>query len=909
MRPFVRLGLLVALGGVVTTAYGQEQAPAAAPAAQPAPTPEAAPAPAAAPAAVAKPEEKKEEKKEASKTDDKKVERIVVTGTHIRKIDTESVSNVKIIDKKEVEKSGQSSVADFVQTLSVSSEGSYSSSTVNDTRGTVSQVNLRGLGAENTLVLLDGRRLPDEGGEGVVDLSVIPMAAIERIDVLLDSASAIYGSDATGGVINIITRKNYTGTTFLARGTKNSLPGGEERLYNMVTGTSNDKYSTLTTLSYRHIAPVYYRDRDWTKVGLSMYSYPGNYVVLKDLGDAGTPDDSTDDPKAWRKSPNCPADNPTIELPDGTEGCAYNYGATSAFSPETTQISVLNNSEYRITNSLSLFSSITAARNINKWNMAPNAGEFTITKDDIAANPNIIANMGIPTEDTEDGILITYRGLPWGLRTWEEDNTSIGATIGVKGDLGDAWNWEVSASNVRGKKFSVNPEGFFRKSGLVAAISEGRYNPFANELDASNQDVVDELSYQPFVITTTEMRTYNGIMSGEAFDLPAGPLGIAVGVNRIEQDYKKQIDRQSERGDIFGVEQDKGDSGSREVDAVFAELAVPVYKGVDLQLAARHDKYSDFGSTTNPKVGVSVRPLESLLVRANWSTGFKAPTLRDLYRGQSVGLANVQDKPTCKANGFSYDDKENCPLINEVRNVYRGNRNLKEETSETYNLGVGFEPIAGNSLSFDYWHTEIKDIVAVVEAQDLLDALAENRSIGNSTVTRDANGNLKEFSLETLNLGTKKEAGYDVNLDLAAVVMDGHRVGFGSAYSAKSFSKVTKVPGSPEVDELGERGKPKWRLTNRVNYGIGSHAMNLSHNYIPQHKTETKVGRIASYTTYNANYTYTHAWNGTFSLGALNLLNTTFPMDMTQRPGDDRRVKELYGPNGRTVYAQLTQSF
>lgn len=892
MRPFVRLGLLVALGGVVTTAYGQEQAPAAAPTAQPAPTPEAAQAPAAAPAAAAKPEEKKEEKKEAPKTDDKKVERIVVTGTHIRKIDTESVSNVKIIDKKEVEKSGQSSVADFVQTLAVSAEGSYSSSTVNDTRGTVSQVNLRGLGAQNTLVLLDGRRLPDEGGEGVVDLSVIPMAAIERIDVLLDSASAIYGSDATGGVINIITRKNYTGTTFLARGTQHSMPGGEERLYNMVTGTSNEKYSTITTLSYRHVEPIFYRDRDWTKEGLSMYSFPANYQTIKD--------------GAWHKSPNCPADNQEIDMRGtGVLGCSYNYGATSAFSPESTQISLLNNSEYKITNRLSFFSSLTAARNVNKWNMAPNAGEFTISKEDIAANPDIITDLGIPTENTEDGILIAYRTLPWGLRTWEEDNTSFGATLGLKGELGDAWNWEVSGSNVRGKKFSINPEGFLRENGLVDAISEGSYNPFSTDLSAIGA-VADELSYQPFVITTTEMRTYNGIFSGEAFELPGGPVGIAVGVNRIEQEYQKQIDRQSERGDIFGVEEDKGDSGDREVNAVFAELALPVIKGIDLQLAVRHDKYSDFGSTTNPKVGVSVRPLQSLLIRANWSTGFKAPTLKDLYLGQQVGLANVQDLPTCRANGIADAD---CPLSTEIRAIARGNRDLKEETSQTYNMGVAFEPLAGNSVSFDYWNTEIKDIVSTVDSQDLLEAIADGRSLGKSSVTRDAAGNLSEINVETLNLGTKKEAGYDIGLELSALFAETQRVGFGSTYSAKAFSKVTPVPGSPEKDELGERGKPRWRLSNKVSYGIASHALNLSQNIIAQQKTASKVGHIGSYTTYNANYTYTHAWNGSVSVGALNFMNTDFPMDMTERAGDDRRVKELYSPNGRTVYAQVTQSF
>ena len=154
----------------------------------------------------------------AEETGTNKVERIQVTGSHIKRTEVEGVSSILVIDREEIEKSGFSTVSEMMQNMTISSQGAYSSSAVADERGTVTNVNLRGLGAENTLVLLDGRRLPDEAGLGVVDLSTIPMAAVERIEVLKDSASAIYGSDATGGVVNIITRKDLTGSAIFARG-------------------------------------------------------------------------------------------------------------------------------------------------------------------------------------------------------------------------------------------------------------------------------------------------------------------------------------------------------------------------------------------------------------------------------------------------------------------------------------------------------------------------------------------------------------------------------------------------------------------------------------------------------------------------------------------------------------------
>ena len=264
----------------------------------------------------------------------KKVERIEVTGSHIKRTEVEGVSSVIVIDREKIEKSGFSTVSELMQNMTISSNGSYGASTVNDTRGTVTNVNLRGLGPENTLVLLDGKRIPDEAGLGVVDLSTIPMAAVERIEVLKDSASAIYGSDATGGVVNIITRKDLNGSSFYARASSPKGDGGNSTEFAYLTGVNQGDFRVLTTLNFRKTEPVFYRDRDWTKQGLSTYAYPANY-------DAGN---------GLLAHDNCavPQDERIPVQTGGDPICSYNYGNTSAFSPKTTQVGFMNNFEYDV---------------------------------------------------------------------------------------------------------------------------------------------------------------------------------------------------------------------------------------------------------------------------------------------------------------------------------------------------------------------------------------------------------------------------------------------------------------------------------------------------------------------------------------------------------------------------------
>ncbi len=827
----------------------------------------------------------------------KKTERLEVTGSRIKRTEVEGVSSVIKVDQEALQKSGVSTVSEVLKNMSVSIDGSYSQSTVNDPRGNVTNVNLRGLGAENTLVLLDGRRLPDEGGLGVVDLSTIPMAAVERIEVLKDSASALYGSDATGGVINIITKKDFEGSSVSLRSARPSGKGGEQNSLSYVNGVAGDSYRILSALSYQHSEPVFWRDRSWTKGGVSTYAIPANIglTTLKPNPSTGALEQNTD----YYTSANCP---PTQKRADGQ--CTFNYGESMAFQPESTQLGFLSNFEYTLNDRMRAFATLRVQKNENLWNMAPNAGPFEIPAATLAQKPEF--NLSGATLAPDTGAQVKYRALPWGNRTWNESNQAIGGNLGLSGEWTNSWDWSVSIGRSQSKKESKSPSGFFYEDLVTQKIADGSFNPFENDLsNAGLLAIVQETAYVPITEHSTRMNTYDAQVSGPLVSLPAGQMSLAFGVNRFDQTYEKNIDSVSESGNVFGVLEDKSGRGERTVQAVYAELEVPLSKELEMQLAARHDQYSDFGSTSNPKLGLTYRPVRSLLIRGNIGTGFKAPTLNQIYNGGSIAEINLYDTP----NIANIPERQD-----EVEVETYGNKNLKEETSLSYNAGFVLDLMEGLTLTADAWYTRINDIIRPVDAQRALDAAAEGTPLPDIEITHvnnDPKGPLKRIRVPTVNLGRSEDSGYDLGAD--------YRFQWGkpsfaltSDYSRKLYSKSVAYPGAPQINVLGERGKPYWRLVSSGSVSLGNQGFMLRNNIISkQRKTPTPegTGTISSFSTYDVQYSWNHPWNGTLAVGALNVLNKDFPRDDSERLGDDQRVAELYTSDGRMIYVNVQQTF
>ncbi len=832
-----------------------------------------------------------------------KTERIQITGSRLKRSDVEGLSAVVEVDAEAIQKSGVNTVGEVLQNMTLSIDGAYGSATVDDQRGNVTNANIRGLGADNTLILLDGRRLPDEGGTGVVDLSQFPIAAIERIEVLKESASAIYGSDAAGGVINIITKKDFEGSAVMARVADPSGKGGTETGLSVVNGVNSDNLKLLTALSYRHIAPVFWRDRDWSRDGVSTYSLPGNIgltTATQPNGDPILDENGAQTTKtAYYAAGSCP---PELKRNDGQ--CTYNYANQMAFSPEVKQLGFLSNLDYKLSDTLNLFATLRAQRNQNLWNMAPNAGNFTIASATLAAHPNFNTS-GVPLVPGRDAD-VKYRAAAWGNRTWEETNNIFGGTIGIKGQLSNDWEWNASFGRSESKKDSKSPEGFLLTKPVSDAIASGAFDPF--ETNFSNPAVASLVAsshYEPTVVNKTRMNTYDLSLTGDVFELEGGKAGLAVGLSRFDQYYSLNIDRESETNSVFGVLQNKSASGDRTVTALFAELLMPFTKTFEVQVAARHDQYSDFGSTTNPKLGFKYKPVAGLMLRANAGTGFKAPTLKQIYDAGSITYKNLYDKPNIATSPARQD---------EIEIETYGDKNLKEETSFGWSAGFVADPSERLSLSLDYWYLRINDVITPVDAQRALDAAAEGTPLPGIDIVHvngDPTGPLKTIRVPTANLGKAENAGVDV-LTQYQVPIDTIRVTLTNDYSRKFYSKIVPYPGADQRNYLNDRGHPAWRMVNTGTAGAGGHDFTLRNNIIAKQDktpTTTTTGYMGSFSTYDVQYQWTHPWKGAVAVGAVNLLNKKFPRDDTERLGDDQRVEEIFSANGRMIYMNVNQSF
>ena len=322
-------------------------------------------------------------------------ERIEVVGSKIKRLDGESPQPIEVLSKEDIQKSGATELSQLIRDYSiVASFGGYKSQVnIGETQASGgNSADLRGLGSKNTLVLLNGHRLPADGVTGSVDLSIIPVSAIEKIEILKDGASAIYGSDAAGGVINITTKRDFEGFSVSTRYDSTKIKGGDVSTFSAAHGYVGDKFKSTTVASYRKAEAVSATDIDFLTKAASGYSFPSN-VYTPSTGVVA--------------SPECPADQI-----NSIGRCTYDYNQTTQVYPKTEQLSFLNTSSYEINEKLEAYTRILYSENKDKHNMAPNAAEFTVD----AATAGAILNPAIPGYQTGEDATFMVRTVGLGNR-------------------------------------------------------------------------------------------------------------------------------------------------------------------------------------------------------------------------------------------------------------------------------------------------------------------------------------------------------------------------------------------------------------------------------------------------------------------------------------------------------------
>lgn len=827
---------------------------------------------------------------------DKSVERIQITGSHIKRTDMEGALPVTIIGRDMLDQSGFENLQQVLERLPAAGSGTFSTrgNSQDSTANGAAAISLRGFGADATLVLINGRRVANNAfAEGItnnfVDINSIPVAAIERIDILKDGASAIYGSDAIAGVVNVILRKDFVGTDVsLSHGASS---GYDETSFSTIWGTGDATSNTTVILDYFHNSQLdnfelgKFGTADQRPYGgadlRSSRGYPGRFEVDGKI----VPD------------PGCPA----AQL-NGVS-CVYDYGPESITLPAAERVGFLLNSQRELTDNSQLFLELAAQHNISV------AGGAATPLDEGA---KLTVPGSHPNNPWKKDIKISrYRTADAGPRRWDITSDTLRALVGVRGKL-DKYDWEATASKGRSAATQTGDrdQGWVRTDFLQKEINAGRYNPFGGVKNP--QSVIDAITTSLVRRGESHLTAADARISGELMEMTHGALGVAAGVEYRSENGNDIPDDQFVRRLIFGTESVSA-SASRNQRAAYVEFSVPVTDSLDLQLAQRYDRYSDFGSSASPKMAFTFKATDELSFRGSWSEGFRAPSLAQIGLGPSQKSQFFKDTFLCPV-----EDKTNPACASTDYTIgLTGNSKLKAEESESWNLGLVWQLTDELDVTADLWSVTQENKIDKEPYNAVF--LAECGKQSSTICIRQAPlpgqtlGFLDRINTTLINFSTQEAEGLDLSANYKLSTTNLGTVRFsGELTYLRNFEKNN-------IDYTGEFRYPQYRWVLAADWAVSDNwGIANSVSYIGEfedYATEDKVESTTSRTVdayYSLDSQLYYNFNAAFkvSVGANNLLDKEPPFALGDGNADlYGYVSSMYNPRGRHIYAKLNYKF
>ena len=871
-----------------------------------------------------------------------RVEKVEVTGTNIKRTDTETVAPIEIITREQIERSGQATVAEVLREISINSGNSYSESFTNSFAPGASGISLRGLGQKATLVLLNGRRTAGYGfaqnlQDTFVDLNSIPASAIERIEVLKDGASAIYGSDAIAGVVNVILRKDYQGAEVLLSGGHGAKNGEYRATATLGTGSiARSGFNVLGVFEYFKRDLIMLNETPFGKT--RDYRGEGGGRNFQSLTGGGTWRQLTAAgalTNVHRATASCPGEIITaaqaverglmlasnaFNLP-GNTFCTQDFNSQFTAMPSTERIGAMGRGTLQLSPNLTAFAEVGFSRvsSYQKFQSPFFAGTTGLTNTAVGLRPftyNINFAPGVAGNPFSTPA--RYVGVLQDMGTRDTDITSdtLRALAGIKYTIG-GWDGETAVGYSRNEveAASLNRLRIDGVSGLFG-VGTGPQPPVPtstgttynlNNVAGNSQADRDRMRANFSRNATSTLSLIDTKLSTELMQLPAGPLGVAVGAEyRTEkiQDVPADLAR---RGLILGQGITATD-GSRNNFAVFAEASVPVIRTLEAQLAVRHDRYSDYGNSTVPKAGIKWTPTSEILFRANYGEGFRAPTLPEISPSVATFFTSVID-----------------PLDGQTRQisgVFAGNPLLRPEKSKSATVGVVLEPTRDFNVSLDWYDIKWRDIVSSYGFQAIVNnnGIINGRPVG--VVTRDPDtGQVVSVATNYVNLSEVTTSGVDIDARYRMTTA------FGRFGVNVGFSYITsyKVEGSEVAGTNGYGSLPRVRGSVALNYDQGPWRATLTTRYIhrfvqvllpasyytpqdPRFQTGVYGAKVGSRTYFDLFGAYRINPRLEVSGSVINLLNTKPPYD----PGASGTFLydfTQHDPRGRRYRVNLSYNF
>ena len=802
------------------------------------------------------------------------LEPLEVTGTRIKRTDVEGSSPLIVLDRRQIEQSGVATLNQLFKTVIYNTAGALDESFTQATTPGAAAIDLRSLGINRTLVLLNGRRVPvspfSNDGSSFVDINLIPLGAVERIEILKDGASAVYGSDAIAGVVNIILRKDFEGAEIAVYGGGTDQGDGQEGQITAIGGKTTDRGNVTFAVDLFDRGTVMARDRDITKSAnrgfddRSTAGAPGTIIRLEQDEEL-LPD------------PRCPASSLN---PEKGPFCLYDFATWNTLIPETRRIGLVASGDYEIDPGLIAFFGATYTHNQSERDLAPPAPNdvFFISPD----NPN----NPFPGEP----ILSIYRPAELGARTDEVKTDAWNLVGGLKGTIA-TWNWELGVGGGKIDSQVRGVSGYATQEAVQSAIDSGALNPFGPSPNFDPASIRYETQRDgESSLFFTDLKA-----TGQILRMPHGALSAAVGAEYRSEDFSDRFDPITASGEVLGTGGTSGD-GDRRVWALYTEFNIPFAKSFEVDLAGRYDNYSDFGGTFNPKLGLRWKPLGNLLVRGSAGTGFKAPSLPELYSGESLLFANVIDPTTGRVRS-------------NIRAISSGNPDLDPEESKNYDLGLIWDINNAWSFGIDYWRIDVDNVVSN-KAQFYVD----NEAQFPDNVIRNTAGQIVEVRNPFRNIAEVKTSGVDFSTHYQWNTMNAGDFGLNLVATYLDAFEEKQTPEAQSRALAGKDGRPRWRGQATLNWKKADYQAALIVNHIGSYDRVTETTqpyRVGSWTTVDTQFD----WNlstikgGTVGFGISNLFDEEPPEELYWSEGWPWFNRALHSARGRFLYARYKYVF
>ncbi|MCL4410244.1 MAG: TonB-dependent receptor [Gammaproteobacteria bacterium] len=866
------------------------------------------------------------------------VEVIAVTGSRIARAD-QSNSPVQVMDEEELNIRGALSLGEVLQELPSVGASLNSNGSAGTSQGT-SSLNLRNLGENRSLVLVNGQRWVNGAGtrgfRDFVDLNTIPSIMINRVEVLQDGATAIYGSDAIAGVVNMYTHRDYLGTQVRAYYGESSRGDRESVNFDVLHGRDFGENNLMIALSYADQKPIFSQDRSLTAVPLNGLSFGTTEGVIRadqlqslydfDISSGITRNPGVDgsDPANWR----------AINENDQYNRWDNNYvmGPSTRLAAFAQYLMQFDSFNLRIAG---LFNRRESDQQFSPAPPFITGGRGFFVPNDSSVNP-----FGVELSGSSFRIDNYFDALGPRVNAQKVDTMRVG--VAFDGYLSDNWDWDafVSYARNRAEFVSNNQVNLDRlalgmracdASGITADISDLMQGCVpVNMFNDLTPQMADYIRYTGRDTNESRQTNANFNVSGFVTELPAGDLMMAAGIEyRKEEgiDIPDDYISSASRVNTFQPTSSAARTGTRgeyDLYEAYTEFSIPLIAGrrgvdmLELTAAGRFSDYSTFGSTFNTKFGLTWRVNDDVMLRGTYAEGFRAPSVLELYEGQRETFAPVADPcsggsslPGCVGVPAGYTQNET-----QLPATVGGNIDLQPESSENISLGLVYTPqaLAGFSLTFDYYDIQIEDTISTFGAQNLVN-LCANTGRNCGVITRDSSGEITNIVDGPVNLNSTSVKGFD------AVGRYNFDTEFGNWDLMLSVAKLeefketsTLADGSTLEDDRTGRSilraaYPEWRSSFNVQWRKNDWYANYSWRHIGD-TTETFQGderSIGSVFYHNAAVAYEFGNGLTARVGMNNITDKQPPTSLVNI--NINFDINTYNPVGRFTYVQLVYNF